>query len=85
MQLLESLILLSSVLASRQQPPPPVENVVCQPGYAPSQLEISYPAPPCEPCIEDGVLYPGNNINLVPDYGVKDFQQCRSMCREEIR
>jgi len=85
MKLLESLILLTNILGTQQQPPPPVEKVVCQPGYAPSQLQISYPAPPCEPCVEDGVLYPGNNINLTPDYGVKDFQQCRSICREEIR
>lgn len=35
--------------------------------------------------MEEGVLYPGSNVNLVPNYGVKDVRQCRNLCREDTR
>lgn len=85
MDLVRPLILLISAPATLQNPPTPIDKWLCQPGYAPSQQEISYPAPPCESCIEHGVAYPGNNVNLAPDYGVKNVEQCRNLCREEIR
>jgi len=85
MNILKPLILLISAPASLQISPPPIDKVLCQPGYAPSQLEISYPAPPCEPCIEHGVAWPGNNVNVAPNYGVKNVEKCRHLCREEIR
>jgi len=85
MDLLPPLLLLVSSPATLLSSPTTVDSVVCQPGHAPSQLQISYPTSPCEPCLEEGVLYPGNNVFLAPSYGVDSVEQCRNLCREETR
>jgi len=58
-------------------------HVSCQPGYAPSILQISYPSSPCEPCLETGVAYPGNNIHALPEYSVESVQDCQVLCSNE--
>ena len=40
---------------------------------------------PCDPCIETGVAYPGNNINRVPSYDVSSLAQCQGLCRDQDR
>jgi len=58
-------------------------SVTCQHGFAPSILQISYPSSPCEPCLETGVAYPGNNINALPEYSVDSVQDCQVLCSKE--
>lgn len=78
------LTVLAGLTVQTHQTAPSV-NLVCQQGFAPSQLEVSYPTTPCEPCLEHNQAYFGNNIRAVPNYGVADYQACRSLCRKESK
>lgn len=66
------------------------ERVACRPGHVPS-LEVTYTgdslsgSPICEPCLEPSTAYYGNNLNLAPSFGVKDFPACRTLCQGEER
>lgn len=78
------LALLSGVTCQSQQTKSS-HDIICQPGFAPSQLEVSYPNTPCEPCIELSTAYFGNNLRSIPEYPIEDFQSCRSLCQKEPR
>jgi len=56
-------------------------DVQCQQGFVPSNSKLSL----CDPCIDTGVAYPGNNINRIPSYDVSSVAQCQGLCRDQDR
>ena len=83
----------------QSQDPGQGTDVQCQQGFVPSNSKVKFmrieaqtffnsnylQLSLCDPCIDTGVAYPGNNINRVPSYDVSSVAQCQGLCRDQDR